>query len=1018
MQRMIEEEENVYLSHEDVKHAYHDYKYKEILGVIVSQKFDKDQKLAYVYETLHKLYVSSNRNETNITLVSKCHDNIIDIPKNPIIRKLGYTIDDEHLPPLPKKETKQVKEVKEVKKQSPGLKKDFLDNKPAEGCCQARKINSTEKCQNKPEQGKICCTEHHPQTQEEKKMMVENSSKTISSSDCSSNTCTTSTSSTHDHENHNHDRNGKCQYVNSNKPCKNNATENRFCKKCHKSYTDECTAHRKQDYCTIIVTGGLNKKRACGKPSCGAGLHICKDHYTKVAIVRKCDHVNELGLTCNADIKNPHAIRCGKHLNSVSYVEREPEREKNEDDSEEESEEEIERPKSSCNYPCKSGKLCASGANYQGIVMKDGKEILKAMCRIHANKSWKDSEKSKMHRCEAICASTGLQCNRYNVPEGNHYCGVHNAYEPPERCGAFDMNTLDRCTNNCHKDEAVCKGHLKYDGTLITDRTERYEIEMLKGWVLGQEHLYYNNTHPLVFLDELPPRKITKLIIVNDKPKKPLKLVLVNDKPKKPLKLVLVKPVCEEYGLDYFVSNSEDSDGTEQSEEIVPVVEEIKPKRTLLLVTDEFEAVNSLTGWSEEEIRIMRNKKIFKRFTDNKKQLNVEKSVFEAKKKLETYFNNAINDANIKYNGAKAIFSNVVRFTYHDLVDSLRSVMELAGVQKFTSREKSLEDCKEKIKSLRSLESMYNTKVKGLPVPEMKKKLLPMDIQKYIAAFEDVIYTVKKEMKEDIKYIKEFQEFTYNLPKKSRKSKYIENPEEVRHKKRIEFDAKYKAYFTKYIVRFAKVSLHKENLKGRLFGFANYFIDLLHKNAYEYSKFQRAFGGEFKKEDDKKVFYCDVFTIITQIIEDNLGKKEIMDYLDVDISFNLSSSEHQTEFSENLRQCRSSGKPRSDAISMLEFGVVEKFDTKRSIDEDEHWGKELLMKNFLTGDNLLYNMTKNSEWATIPFVNSRPVEPKKNNDTYMDIGRFRVGIEQPKSFEDDYLNTAADIIAKQEKLGY
>jgi len=231
-------------------------------------------------------------------------------------------------------------------------------------------------------------------------------------------------------------------------------------------------------------------------------------------------------------------------------------------------------------------------------------------------------------------------------------------------------------------------------------------------------------------------------------------------------------------------------------------------------------------------------------------------------------------------------------------------------------------------------------------------------------------------MKEDIKYIKEFQEFTYNLPKKSRKSKYIENPEEERRKKRIEFDTKYKTYFTKYIVRFAKVSLHKENLKGRLFGFANYFIDLLHKNAYEYTKFQRAFGGEFKKEDDKKVFYCDVFTIISQIIEDNLGKKEIMDYLDVDISFNLSSSEHQTEFSENLRQCRSSGKPRSDAISMLEFGVLEKFDTKlgvHDVDENDRWHKEALDMFF----------------DSIPgfYGNSLAVQAKKNNYPNYDLPR-------------------------------
>ena len=810
--------------------------------------------------------------------------------------------------------------------------------------------------------------------------MVENASKTISSNDSDS-ICTTSTSSTH--ENHSHDRNGKCQYTNSNKPCKNNATQGKFCQKCHKVYTDECTAHKKQDYCTIIVNAGLNKKRACGKPSCSAGIHVCKDHYEKVAIVRKCDCVNALGIRCDAVIKNPHDFRCGRHLNSISHIE--PETEKDHSCSEEESEEEINRAPVSCNYPCNNGKLCSNNANDQGPVMENGKEVLKKMCGIHAKKAWKNIDEPKLHRCEAICATTGRQCTNCNVPEGYSYCGWHNAYEPPEQCQAFDYESLGRCTNNCLKNEPVCKGHLKYNGPFITDRTEKWEIEALKGWVIGQEQLNYLNyisQFPIVFVHELPPRKITKLILVDQKPKpKPLKLILVKPEPKKPLKLVLVepKPVCEEYGLDYFVSNSEDSDGTEASEEIIPVIEEVKPTRSLALVTDEFELVNSLTGWSEEEIRIMRNKRIFKRILD-KKQFNVEKSVADAKKKLEAYFNNAINDANSKYNGAKAIFSNVVRATHHDLDDSLRSVIELSGVQKFSGRQRTLEDCKEKIKSLRSLESVYNNKVKGLPVPDIKKKLLPMDIKKYITAFEDVIYTVKKEMKEDAKYIKEFLQFNSFLPKKSGNTKYIVNPEEEKRKKRAEFDAKYKAYFTKYIVRFAKVSLHKENLKGRLYGFANYFIDLLHKNAYEYTKFQRAFGGEFKKEDGKKVFYCDVFTIISQIIEKNMSN-DLMDYLDVDISFNLSSSEHQSDFSQSLRENRSLGKPRPDAISMLEVGEVERFDAKPGMydyDESLNFGPEIIKDVFMKNDNLLFNMTKNSKWGTMPYTDPRSVAPMPN----------------------------------------
>lgn len=895
----------------------------------------------------------------------------------------------------------------EIKINPININKNFVMIKIEKGQCEARYISDeNQRCQNKTENGKICCSEHRPLTQEEKRMITENKSRSFSSNESE-----TVQSELSNNGNNNSD---KCKYIKggSHGQCKNTAYVGGFCKKCHKTHSDESSILQSNNYCTVLLTSGINKDRVCGVKSCGKGIHMCSTHYSKInhQEKKKCPHINKNGTICNKNISNPLNTRCGFHINCVSSEPKpEPEKEKEKDEDQLEFERNKNAPPVICNTPCKSGKLCSSKASYPISITdeKTGISTKKLVCGMHANSIERAEDKPKTHRCEAICSSTGEQCRRCNVPICDSYCITHEAYEPVERCGAFDIKTFDRCTKNCAECEPFCKGHVNYDADPI-----KYDFEV--AWIRGQFKLYelydFNSKYTVVCVD--PPKLKLKILSNDEFDRIQKQKILATKSVNEPTKLT-----GEAYGLDYFVSDSEDSDGTETEEEIKEIVQpEVKIPKPVIN-PDEYELVNKATGWTEEQIKLMKNKKIFKRVLGSKKKFDLEKTLYETTKKLEQYFTKVINDTNAKYKGCKDILSNLIRYTFYDLSSSVSNVIGLFSVQQFSGREKLLPDCKERIKVLRSLESIHNNKIKGLPIPNIKKQLVSMDIEKYIAAFEDAIHTVKKEIKEDVKYIKEFQNFRDNIPKKQ-KNKCTEVIAQEKETTRKEFNEKYINYFEKYIVRFAKVALHKENCRGRMYGFTNYFIDLLHEKTLDYTRFKNAYGGELVNEGEKKAFYCDIFTIVSEIINKNADKKDIMDYLDVDISINLSSSEHQTEFSEDLRECKRSGKAKFGVKSMLDEGKVERFDAKEGCYDGVEWKYDQeYIQTFIrntpgyTGNYLLDKVRENN-YPMTDYVPETTKAPRVARELKM--GKFTFREEIPDDVKPSFSNNVEEILG----IGY
>jgi len=895
--------------------------------------------------------------------------------------------------------------------------RNFVIIKYEKGQCQARYVDDDIRCYNKTEPGKICCSEHEPLTQEARKTIIENRSSTISYSGSTS----TESSKSHDHskcsKSHDH---SKCSYIShAGNPCKRDAL-GKFCKVCHKKHDVEISTHKANNYCTVILTSGINKGRACGEEACAKGFNICPKHCPKEDENKKCDHINKEGGRCTATIKNPLHTKCGKHINSISHVpnyELEPQREKTEAELEWE---EMKRKMNEvyyCNAVCvTNGKICGKKASY--IIQIDGKhgeKIDKYVCGTHEKTDYKESMKEKTHRCEAR-TNKGHLCTRMNVPEGFKYCNQHTGFEPIIQCGAFDINTNDRCLKNCEECSDFCKGHGNYTADPIK---EQYEIEFIRGQLQAEANRQFWSQYTVVCVD--PPKPKLKILtdeefdrIQKEKAsiKKPLKLKIIEDESPK------ISVNTENYGLDYFVSNSEESDGTEKSEEIIQTKSEPQVKSVRGLKPDEVEMISEITGWTEEQIRIMKNKNIIIRVLDNKKTLNINKTINQAKHNLERHFTKAVRDTNEKYKSCKKSLSNVIRGTFYDLVNSLDNTIELIGTQRFSGRENLIPECKDAIKILRNLEKDHDNKIKGLPVPIIEKQLLSMDITKYMAAFEDVINTVRKEMKEDVKYIQDFQKFMSEPPKrtKSEEQMLIQKT-----KKREEFNEKYRKYFAKYIVRFAKVALHKENCTGRMFGFANYFIDLLKAKSIDYTRFRNAFGGELKTEDGERVFYCDIFTVISNIINENVDS-DIMDYLDVDISTNLSSSEHQTEFSHELRECKRVGHRYGKQMSMLDVGKVERFNASYGGlhgNAPWDWINKPMSKETITqfirdtpgnSQNYLKIMTEKFDWPAYPLpIDNTPIKKQE----YGILNGYMIPLEmsdEDKNLRDPYENYIPEIL--------
>ena len=884
LQEEIELKENIQIPADVIKPAYISEMIRRILGIFESDNINctrgvacAQKMLVTILDVVDSIQTEKNIDEKKIRdIVRNRYEDDIFIPADAKVEKLGYTMNGKII-------------------EYPNLNKNVKMYKFEKGDCEARcNGENSQLCKNKTENGKICCSEHQPLTQEERRIRFESK---------------TSESKTSDNQNNIIDNIFdyipiKCKYIKpGGSPCKNDVTVGKFCNKCHKKHNEESSRQKSNDYCTIINPTGPNKGRACGKESSIPGVHICTTHAPPKNIM-KCGHVNEKGVTCEVNVKNALTTRCGRHINSVSMVHCEPEPVKK---SEELIEWELEqekirnRPIEYCTAKCKNGSTCSRKAIYRSVLTS------KPVCTKHDELHEKEKNKPETHKCAAKF-KTGNPCTK-NIPIDEFYCGTHLDYIPEEQCGAFDINTFDRCTKNCVPGEHFCKRHEKYEADPIADEVD---VAIIRGQLQRQQLFTLLSQYTVVCVD--PPKKTLKLKIVSDEEYS--KIQLAN---KRPLKLKIVND--GNYGLDCFVSNSEESDGTEKSEEIAAT--EVEPKKPWSLDSDEFNLINQATGWTEEQIKVMKNKRIFKRILGPKKKFDLDKTLFRARKELELYFTRAINDTNAKYNGSKAILSNLIKATFFDLADSVENIISLFGVQKFLARQRALPDCKDVIKRLRNLVKNHNDKLEGLPVPATKKQLTKMDVDKYIAAFEDVKNTLSKEIKEDVKYIKEFQTFMDGPTKKSK-----HNYENERTEKRKEFNKKYIKYFERYIVKFAKVALHTENLKGRMFGFANYFIDLLNKRPFDYTRFRNAYGGELINEEGERVFYCDIYSIITKIINENAGTKTkdgIMDYLEVDISFNLSTSEHQTRLSEELRECKRTGIPRYGTESMLDVGEVQRF---------------------------------------------------------------------------------------------
>lgn len=971
-----------YIPKEAIKPAYISYMIQNILGVFESDKIDYKRSAAFAQKVLVELLPIINGIQTDKNIdaekiteqVGNCFDKgDIFIPNNAKIEKLGYTING-------------------IENGYENFNKDIKMYKFEKGECQARLIGSNVVCPNKTENGKICCSQHQPLSQQEKKFLVENKT-TISSnssettqSECSNNGC-----HDHDHE--------KCKYIcDNNKQCKNIATVGGFCPKCHKKHTEISTIHKSNDYCTIIINKGINKGRVCGKESCGKGIHICVTHASPKE-KRKCPHINKNGEVCNNNINNPLHNKCGVHINCISYEQPE-ERKKSEAELEwEEKQREKENQKVKyCEMSYKNGNPCKQKGPCHI------KEIDKSACARHYDLYYEEKEEEKdlgkTHRCLAICYSTGKQCRAMNVYEGFSYCNTHNTYDPDERCGGFDNKTLNRCAKKCIDGLDFCVSHKKCTYPPIK---EDHEVEAFREQIRIQESLKKIPSPKLKIISDEEFIEIqSKLKLAKEASvKTPIKLKIINE---------------EAYGLDCYVSNSEEnSDCTEKSEleiiEPVSSVQQVKPRNSI--VPDELELINKATGWVEDQILKMKSKRILKRIVGPRKQFNLEKTIFESTKALENYYTKVIKETNAKYKGCKIQFENLIRATYQDLSDSVENVIGLFGIQRFFAREKILDNFKEALKILRTIKSQYENKIQGLPIPNVEKKLVNMDIEKYVVAFEDVKNTFNKERKEDIKYVKEFEQFINGPPPKNPKSNY----QDERDEKRKQLNEKYKNYFEKYIVRFAKVALHKENSKGRMFGFANHFIDILKEKKLDYTLFRNAYGGEIRKEDGEKYFYCDVFSIITNIINKNLKDDKVMNYLDVDISMNLSASEHQTEFSEGLRECKRTGKTKYTAKSMLDEGVVEKFNARDGF-YDYEWKQNKESINDFCGmipcyfGNALEVIARKNNYPN--YAPSRdielpaPVEPRCLV-VYGSIFKEQLPYEQKPSFE----NTAREILGME-----
>jgi len=162
---------------------------------------------------------------------------------------------------------------------------------------------------------------------------------------------------------------------------------------------------------------------------------------------------------------------------------------------------------------------------------------------------------------------------------------------------------------------------------------------------------------------------------------------------------------------------------------------------------------------------------------------------------------------------------------------------------------------KEELKKLRNLLPVRAKKIEGLPYDGDFR--VP-DVDKYRQAFEDAIEYIKKGKKAEaalLKYILAAQHFEINITKNRNSPEYNAI---LKSKHNLETSNKMREHYTKYIVRFAKVTLKLKFDGGE--GFANFYMNKLKQYNANYSKIPFLFTGSYES---------DMEDVILEILEQN-----------------------------------------------------------------------------------------------------------------------------------------------------
>lgn len=489
-------------------------------------------------------------------------------------------------------------------------------------------------------------------------------------------------------------------------------------------------------------------------------------------------------------------------------------------------------------------------------------------------KHFKILTKPEFRRCEARYLSSGNQCKKGAACDSD-YCVAHEEYVLTviTKCRAYTAGKQSkRCNAKC-KNSETCGRHKNYKGPLAgidDDNTES-----------ACESSVHEKEIPV---DNIKNTKNTNMMNIS--------------------------------------FTAEDSACT--------ITEVMTPKSimTMKVVDPEILAVIKHTGWTYDQIMKMKSKKLYKSIVDKKtKKFDLEGSIDNAQRSLNDHYREINGKTQIDYGGAKNTFTNIIDATYSDMFASVGSVIAFCGGQIFQNRNKLLSDLKTKLKTLQKIENQHSEELGGLPKSTSGKKetFNFKDCAKYIATFEDAIETITRHQKEDLHFLKEYRKFMDTNPK-------VPLSMEKQKMKSEMFRAQCKEYFTKYIIRFAKVTLATG--RGKLLGFADFFIDLLHNSPVDFEEFRKVYGGELKITSTGTTFKKNLGEMISNILESNKDTAT-MEFLDIDITFSRDRSVSEMSLSQSIEynrflkvagiEHRSISRSKSSDVSMENNSDAENF---------------------------------------------------------------------------------------------